>query len=72
MNETAKNKIQFIETELHKMARKNCPKFLEGTCEDCDIECPYDTLLSALHHIKNGEIVCFTTVKEIIEKQERK
>jgi hypothetical protein len=57
MNENAKSKINFIETELHKLARKNCPKFIDCSCQLCDIECPYEQIFTFLHHVKNENLL---------------
>ncbi len=72
MNITAKVKIEFISNSLHKLARENCPKFMSTDCQSCDIECPYDTLFTVLSHIKNGDIVTFTTTKKLIADQNAK
>lgn len=61
MNDVAKSKIELIENNLHKLARENCPHYVDMTCEKCDIECPFDLISNFLSHVKRGEKCVFTS-----------
>ena len=55
MNAIAKAKIETIGKNLHLFARHECLKYLSAApCEDCDIECPFDTIDNLLSKIQRG------------------